>query len=74
MTSGQSVYWTARPNELTLILAHGERMIVPRCDYAGAIGSLGAAYAEGRSAEVAGICIEPRRVIHLLGDLVEVVR
>ncbi|WP_156444349.1 hypothetical protein [Celeribacter halophilus] len=49
-------------------------MIVPRCDYAGAIGSLGAAYAEGRSAEVAGICIEPRRVIHLLGDLVEVVR
>ena len=71
---GQSVYWKARPNELTLILPDGGTLIVSRCDYAGAIGSLGAAYAEGRSAEVAGICIEPRLVIHLLGDLVEAVR
>jgi hypothetical protein len=74
MKSGQSVYWSARPNELTLILAGGERVIVPRSKYAGAIGSLGAAYAEGRSAEVAGISIELRLVIHLLGDLVEAVR
>ncbi|WP_417245948.1 hypothetical protein [Celeribacter sp.] len=47
---------------------------MPRVEYAGAIGSLGGAYAEGRSVGVAGICIEPQLVIHLLGDLVEVVR
>ena len=74
MKTGQSVYWNARPNELTLILARGERVVVPRVEYAGAIGSLGAAYAEGGSAEVAGICIEPRLVIHFLGDLVEAER
>jgi hypothetical protein len=74
MKSGQSVYWNARPDELTIILAHGERVIVPRCEYAGAILCLGAAYPEGRPAEIAGVCIEPRLVIHLLGDLVEAMR
>jgi hypothetical protein len=74
MKSGQSVYWSARPGELTLILAGGESVIVPRCKYAGAIRCLGAAYAEGRSAEVEDISFEPRLVIHLLGYLVEVLR
>jgi hypothetical protein len=50
MKTGQSVYWNARPNKLTLIFTNGESVILPRCKFAGAIRCLGAAYAEGQFA------------------------